>query len=46
MSAVYILFKFPKQLLVFVKFGHQMNTDTRRLQIQSAREDIYNYQEN
>jgi hypothetical protein len=47
MSAVYILFKFPKQLLVFIKFGHQMNTDTRgRLQIQSAHGDKYNYQEN
>jgi hypothetical protein len=47
MSAVYIPFKFPRQRLVFIKFGHQMNTVTRgRLQIQTAHEDIYNYQEN
>lgn len=46
-SAVYILFKFHKQLLTVIKFGHQMNTGTKgRLQIQHVHEEVYNYQEN
>jgi hypothetical protein len=44
MSAVFILFKFPKPLLVFINFSHQMNyTDIKgRLQIQNLHEDMYN----